>query len=323
MKLLGNNLCKDEIMSNSPRKIDWRESPAHINLLSKFVKPRLDQQVLNWQYLPQTLGEGTKDALQRFINDGLLNPAGLEESLQVKYNVSDLKKLLKDRNLKISGSKRELAERLASADESGMNKLIHKYRILKCSDSARIIIEDYEKNKNQARNAAIKRSFDALKKSDPKKAYKTYVEFQRQYTDPRYETNSYQVESLQYILASNPKILEDINQQNLSILKAAICMNSLWQDENPDAWLPDYKLCNRFNNHIAQNYLQCHARIQEELGRISYAEKVKLVFRPGDIDSCDLCTALDGMEYKTDELPELPMQGCKSETGCQCHLETV
>jgi hypothetical protein len=51
---------------------DWRGSPPHIDLLAVFVRPRDVSQVLNWQYLPDSIKESPTDAVTRFINEGLL-----------------------------------------------------------------------------------------------------------------------------------------------------------------------------------------------------------------------------------------------------------
>jgi len=62
-----------------PSDFDWKSSPAHVDLLSKFLSPRDIIQVLNWHYLKQTLNGNAADAIDRFVQTGELIPCDLTE----------------------------------------------------------------------------------------------------------------------------------------------------------------------------------------------------------------------------------------------------
>ena len=49
----------------------------------------------------------------------------------------------------------------------------------------------------------------------------------------------------------------------------------------------------------------------------------EVVFDPNDIDSCELCMALNGKVFDIEDFPELPLENCTSETGCQCDIEYI
>ena len=60
---------------------DWRRSPPHIDLLSKFEKPRDVSQVLRWQYLRESIKGSIGDAISQFVSEGFLVHCDLPEVL--------------------------------------------------------------------------------------------------------------------------------------------------------------------------------------------------------------------------------------------------
>jgi hypothetical protein len=67
-------------MAKLPSNFYWKDSASHFDLLLAFDKPRDITQVLDWDWPRRTLGEKTETAVERFIQEGLLIPASLEES---------------------------------------------------------------------------------------------------------------------------------------------------------------------------------------------------------------------------------------------------
>jgi hypothetical protein len=119
-------------------------------------------------------------------------------------------------------------------------------------------------------------------------------------------------------------VLAHIAAEDMKNLKAAACMKSLWYDESPEVWLPWTFSSGLKNNRIAVNYLTTHARIRGEVENYkSYAKQIKIVFDPGDIDSCELCQSLNRKVFDIDKVPDLPMVGCTSDTGCKCRIEDI
>lgn len=311
-------------MSKLPPNYDWRRSPAHLDLLSKFIKPRDPVPVLNWQFLKETIKEPTNDAIDRFVRDGALVRCTLEETLQCIFTAAQLKKMLKDRGLKVSGSKDELVERLLEADRTGMEQVVSRLTILKCSPDALAVIEVYEREKQAAQDRAKQASYMALLRSDVKEAFKIYLSFVRKYLSPELDSNSYEIEQLQAILKSRPQILNHLSPSALKNLQAAVCMGSLWHGESAVDWLPQGFSAQPLGEQVAANYLLRHAELQRELSQFGdYTKKVRIVFDANDIDSCNLCLSLSGKEFEKNTLPDLPFPHCTSERGCQCRLEPV
>lgn len=311
-------------MPNLPLNFRWQESSPHLDLLEKFTKPRDVNQVITWQFVRQTIGEDTESAIDRFIRDGVLIPSTIEETLECIFQAAQLRKLLQERNLKLTGSKSELVERLVLSDRSGMEKIAQKGRVMKCSSTALELLSEHEKKKQLALDSAKKQSFNALKSNDPPNAYKIYATYQKAYVTPTFESNSYQVEELMNVLNSQPKILSAVSKENLMLLKAIAGMHLLWQDESLVSLSSSNNLSGLRNDRIAINYILAHTRITEGIERYKeYAKQVKIEFDSGDIDSCELCQALNGKVFDIDKVPELPMIGCTSDTGCKCHIDSI
>jgi hypothetical protein len=208
-------------MAKLPANFDWRKSPAHLDLLGKFIKPRDLAQVLNWQYLKDSIRESTKDAIDRYIRDGALVPCELEEGIDRLFTAAQLKKMLKDLGQKQSGAKEELIERIIETNREEMERIISRSKIMKCSATGLAIVEQYEKEKQHDVELAMQLSYNALMRGDPKEASRIYVAYNRRYTDPDFSSSPYEVGELGSILSSSPKVLGDISPADLRMVRHA------------------------------------------------------------------------------------------------------
>lgn len=310
-------------MSKSPSNVNWKDSSSHFNLLLAFDKPRDIKQVLDWSWPRQTLQEKTEVAIERFIQEGMLIPATVEESLNRLFQVAQLKKLLSERALSVSGSKVELIERLITHDNQGMKKIVGN-SVYKCSDVALNLIAERKQKIEEEIDVAKQQTFDAFKTGNPKSACKIYETFRRRSTESTYKISIYDVEELQFVITSNPKVLSGLSPQDLKALQLAACMKTLWKTESPEKWLPETFTSPFKNNTIPINYLIRNAEFQRRLSSTrEFSKQVKINFHSGDIDSCSLCLALNGKVFNVDAVPELPIPGCTSETGCMCNLDSI
>lgn len=299
---------------------DWKTSPAHFNLLIAFEKPRAIKQVLDWDWPRLVLKEKTEVAINRFLDEGMLVPASIEEGLNRLYQVVHLKKLLSERDLPTSGSKVELIERLIAHDRSSMEALIGS-GVVKCSDVALRLIEERKRKIEEGENLVKQKTLDAFTANNPKEACKIFETFRRSTFEGDYKISIYDVDELNFILTSQPKVLTGISPQNLKAVQIAACMKVLWKAQRVEEWLPETFSSPFKSNSIPVNYLLRHAVFQRVLSNArKYTKQVKIDFLSGDIDSCELCLRLNGKIFKINEVPELPIPGCTSETGCMCNI---
>jgi hypothetical protein len=292
-----------------------------MELLRVFAKPHDVNHILTWQTIRQTLGESTEDAIERFVRAGVLIPATLEESLSVIFQVAELKKLLKERGVKQSGNKSELVEKLIDTDRIGAEKLLAKHRVMKCSESILSMLENQKIEKAREFEYTQKQSFELLQSGNAKEAYRIYAKFQKKYSSTFY-ASSYEVEELQYVLSSCPAVLGNLTAESKRLLQAAAGMKILWREDKAEYWLPENFTTNIGDNRRAINYLIRNAGFRKIIeGKEEFPHKVRINFQDGDIESCQLCLKLKDKVFAKDKVPELPMIGCTSETGCMCDLD--
>lgn len=117
-------------------QIDWRMSEGHQRLLLSFTSPNTGEGVAKWADWNELLGESLNSAIQRLKTDGGLLPVN-EPTWRILYkrSANELKKMCREHGLKVSGTKEQMAERLASIDPSGL-VLGYPGELLKCSHEA-------------------------------------------------------------------------------------------------------------------------------------------------------------------------------------------
>ncbi|QQR70876.1 MAG: SAP domain-containing protein [Methanolinea sp.] len=89
--------------------------------------------------------EPLEKAIEAFLKEGLLRVANLQEKMDAKFKLTDLKPLLKTRNLPVTGKKNLLIDRLIQADREAIESLVTDVNVLICSDKGKLIAEDYLK----------------------------------------------------------------------------------------------------------------------------------------------------------------------------------
>jgi hypothetical protein len=303
---------------------DWTASPAHIDLLSKFVSPRDLNQILRWQYLQQSLNEDPKDAIDRFAECGLLLACDLDEIIQRAFSAPDLKQMAASQSLRTTGTKREIADRLLDFARPTLEQATTGHRFFKCSREAEKFLDDYGKRREDAFEAARQKCHDLLLQGNARDAYKVFAGVQREYVTAAFRPNSFDIEHLDFVLSSNPRVVGDIPASDLIILRAATGMQLLWRDKSLQAWLPEHFSLAKQTPTIAAKYLICNAEIRRSIQQIKeYATKARFVFNDYDIESCQQCLSLRGQVFALEEMPDLPLESCTSETGCKCRVEVV
>lgn len=85
--------------------MDSQTSRAHLLLLTKFLTYDTPARYANAVYWEPVLKESAQKAIQRFLENGMLEPAGLHELLDFKFKATDLKSMLKERGFKVSSKK--------------------------------------------------------------------------------------------------------------------------------------------------------------------------------------------------------------------------
>lgn len=136
-------------MTQRPFSWNWRASNAHMLFLQTFLELRpvephpLLPDGLSWE---TALQEPPEEAIKRFQVQGVLAEASLPERLERAFTADQLKELLRQRSLPVSGRKEELITRLIHADEAALYPLLPSERLLRCTPYGRQLIEEWYNN---------------------------------------------------------------------------------------------------------------------------------------------------------------------------------
>lgn len=74
-------------------------------LLSLFLMPRNPNEIYHKEKISTALGKSINKTIKSFIKQGLLEEAKTEQKLSIMLGVSDLKNILREHKLKVSGKK--------------------------------------------------------------------------------------------------------------------------------------------------------------------------------------------------------------------------
>jgi len=308
----------------------WRTSSAHLFLLSKFTGGYIVEQFAKDTYLTKPLGEPPSVAIERFVREGVLLPAGLAETLACKYRASDLSDLLEKLGLPHSGSKKGLAARLAKRNPEVARTATSGITCLKCSEEGEQLARQYILKERNRREHCELEVFRALTEGRLRDAAVLVQQFEASQVTPRglnvdwtrHDPNN-EVEMLKLIYEHVPKILRSLPQNKLEALRPAAAAMFLWGTNTARNYLaPDLATGLKMDPNAAARMFLFYASHLRELDSYRRAG-VKSVRVLATDDSCSPCKQLATREYAISHLPELPYDKCSSQMGCRCVATAV
>jgi hypothetical protein len=315
-------------MFRSKFGLDWKKSPAHLLLLSKFREPRNIEDVSRQDYWQDVLNEQPLKAINRFIKDGMITEGDIYSCMQYRFKVSELKPMLKERGLKQSGRKEELIFRLVENDPEGMKKAISGLKIYKCSSIGVEIAEDYLEREKQKRIVAENETISYLRKRKFNQASKAVAAYEAGQVFPRgmgidwqNHDTGYDERLLNYVFNNFPSILDGLEKDKREPLRIVAGMEWLWGSNRGDAWIDDnFKTGIKFDADISARMIWFHAKYLVEIEDYQRDNFFKKVGITGANDSfvCDECKVIQGKKFNLNQVPELPFPTCTSESGCRC-----
>lgn len=309
------------------RKKSWRNSRAHLLLLSKFRggdSPARYEGKENWETV---LKEKPVEAIRRFLKEGMLEPADLAEYVDYKFKATQLKAMLKERGMKVSGRKAELIRRLIEDDRGRMLEITKDLNLYRTTPEATEIAEHYIEEEKTKKAAAEREAFSALVNREFQKAVHVVVQYEQSQVFPRglgidwknYNVES-EVESIKAIFDKTPKILNGIENDRLDELRLAAGMMQLWGTNRAHPWLSDdFETGIHLDGNAASLMLGFHAAYTRDMGKYREAGvKTIEVMGVNDRHTCEECRKLSGNKYTLGQVPELPYPECICESGCRC-----
>jgi hypothetical protein len=311
--------------------LDWQRSNAHLLLLSKFLQPRKEDDFAGSDYWTPVLGEPAAQAIKCFISDGMLVKADLSAELDYRFTAAELKRLLTERGLNVSGRKRDLITRLVQADPNGIRHIESEVTILHCSDRGRDIAQQFISDEKGNRTDVERQVLEQLRNRNFEEAsiavasYEAGQVFSRGIgMDWKKHRPTRDISILNTIFNSTPKILSSVNDRQLEALRLAAGMIYLWGTGRTGEWLPtDLETDLFMDNDAAARMLVFHGYHKTNLAGYKESGVVQQVEILGAPNSCDACRLISGVRFKLSEVLELPYEHCTSGLGCRCTLVTV
>lgn len=315
-------------MLRSSLGFDWKKSSAHMLFLSKFRTPRTIEDFTKTESWKEVLKEDPRKAIKRFHDEGMIESADLSARLGYKYKVSELKDLLKERELSVSGRKADLIERLLEADPGNMRKSVKNLNLLQCTDNGHVLVEKYLNFEKEKRTQMELKALNALHRHKFKQASQTVASFEAKQVFPRgigmdwknYDTTG-DVKVLRTIFKRKPKTLANLTDKQLEPIRIAAGMFHLvWNRGEVVNWLANKTVPSmEISGDSAALMLHSHAIFLREIDEFrEVGIKSIMVNTCNDNFVCVACQKLAKKKHKTDKVPELPYEKCTSEGGCRC-----
>ena len=304
---------------------DWKKSNSHWFLLTEFLHPRDQNEFSGKETWEAVLGEKPSQSIKRFVDEGLIGVADLENTLSYKYLLSELKEMSKKNGLPVSGKKIDLIKRLLANDPVKMNKSAAGLTILQCLPKGKEMAEEYLKAQDEKRNNLEAQVIECIKQGLFRKACLLIGAFEAEQVFPRglgmnwknYKPDD-DVDLLNSIFNNRPKILSGVNDNNLNILRLGASMMGLWGVNSAKKWMPtELSLHLAFDNDTAARMVLFHARYKSNIAQYK-KYGIKSVEILSARDSCDECKKFAGKRYSLNNVPELPHEKCTHEYGCRC-----
>lgn len=314
---------------------DWKNSPAHLLLLSKFLSPKAPADFAKKENWASLLEESPEKAIKRFLDDRMIELVSLEELLEYKCKVTELKKLLKQRGLSTSGNKDELVRRLVQSDPEDMRKEAAGLLVYKCTKAGEEIAKKYVTGENEKKEIIQRSVLDALNKRNFREAAKLVANYEASRLIPRgvnidwknYDT-SRDIAMLTAIFERKPKMLAQLDDRQLEQLRTVAAMMYLWSYSYADYPLPpDFKTGLTIANDVAISMSLANVQFHNEIAecRKSQAEwkgvpHVIEIYNCNDNLVCSACKQIGRKYYSLKDVPELPYEKCTCEHGCRCWI---
>jgi len=291
------------------------QSEIELVLLNEFMNPKFANRVLAYwsQDIQQTVFE-------KLISTGDLIKPPIESIINVAYKITDLKKILLDNKLSVTGNKQVLIERII------INNIAYgevPNNIYECSHAAKQRVETWLEERRITEFEVVNKVVDFLKKRNVVDAYKVRNGFKKNHparSDFCEVNNPLTIKlpsetlnkEIELILGAKPKLLSYLSHEDLERIKLSTALLEMGffgsSLEIPmvgfigSPRFPSARLRHLIHNH--EQYLLNH----EVLKRSGIKEFE--VFAYDRTTLCANCAKYIDKTLTVDDLPEIPNPNC-------------
>ncbi len=317
--------------SGSRDAFNWQKSKAHWLLLSKFIHPHSRDEYTTSEAWKEVLGEQPAQALNRFAQQGLIANAEIFDLVSYKYKVPELKELLRQHSLAVSGLKGEMVQRLVQADKSGMTAATAGLTVLVSTAEGRKLAEQYLLDETQKRTRAEQTALQYITNRKFREAGLAVAAFEKEQVfsrgigmDWQHYEPAHAAAMLASVFSIQPAIISKVNSEKMDYLRQGAAMMMLWGTNSAHKWLPPgFETGISLNVDTASRMLFFAAAYRKQIDDYRMSGVVANVEIRSMPDSCAACKQLDGKRYPLATMPELPYEHCTHQMGCRCMISPV
>lgn len=272
------------------------------------------------------LGCDVREAFDEMWQLGCLRAPEAEESL-AELTVKQLKPLLQENGLKVSGKKAELIERiLKGVDAEHLPKVKEGGYRLTSSALERVI--SWDEDRKQKRDAIGMRAYALIKERRIEEAVAVACDFEASKVFPRGMGTDWKSPSLRARMAGDcrlalqarPLRLKSLSEEQLEKVRLACVVHDLCATYMDSDWLlnasepiSEDSLCDFILDIKTNISFQATQRVAVESG-------TKLTYQVVRVAAdCQSCQAVDGVVFDPGSAPELPMEECTGKPPCLVH----
>jgi len=310
-------------LSYTPQQL--RQPSARLLLLIKFKQPSPIDDFTRYNDWQNALGEPVEVVVEGLVQDGLLIEGSLADRLSYRFRVSDLKDLLRERAMPVSGKKEALVSRLVENCGDAMEPYVRWVRVFMCSAAGRHLADAYLDEQHRWRLETEANTRSLLQARQFREAAAAVAAYEAQQLFKRgigidwsSKDFSFDVAVMQSLFERVPQFLGPVDKEPLEQLRLAAGLYYLWSDPLepfPSEFDTNFQIP---KEQLAAN-LWYAAKFQIELAEMKDSG-VEWVGISGCNDAyvCPACAKLHAKRHRIDKVPELPYAGCTSALGCRC-----
>jgi len=306
---------------------NWKNSEAHILLLSKFLKPESPSKYIDSESWKEILKEKPLKAIKRFIREGCLIEAELKDRLDHKFTVRELKSILKDKGIQASGKKLDLINELILTNESYAKRISDNVEVYICSSAITPLLKNYLDTKRTEEEILVKSVIESIEANSYEKACHLVADYNAKQFFPKginhdWENynHTHDVQVLNEIFNHTPKRLLDLPKEKIHVLKIAAALKHLFDESTVRDYLPDdFNVDLDINFQTALNLFWIRAMRQASIENYRKNKDILIGVEIVCVENaCDECRKLSGITYSFDEDIPIPDDFCTNKKGCRC-----
>jgi hypothetical protein len=309
---------------------DWASSPPHLAVLQRFLSFRDARTGVPEHWVPM-FGTDPRNVVEALLELHLLEPASLAETIEFCHTGVELKRLIKERGLKVSGKKAEQSQRLIEADPEGMRRLAAEHRIVRCSPGANEAVQSWLDHQAQALETATDELIVALRNRE----FKAAIHIADAWREKRFQVPVHpaqeamtipaqprslegRVKEVAEIFTLRPKILKGLDAEQWEGLHLDYSVWQLLGQSADEKCMPGFTGLGAMDAATVLRMLGFYANHQREIAQWRPLGVKTARIACCHSGSCNACEALDGKTYALAKLPELPYEACTCGLGCRC-----